>query len=105
MSGLAATFTHITVTGDHFFEFDHVYCRFNNSIRVGTFVSSTEVTCTSPAYGVGVATVQISNNMIDWSQELITYTYTTGAEGFYVLDNVYVICHSVCMCVVGSTTV
>ena len=73
-----------------YFKFDTV---FDGIVRVGQIVNTSVVLCTSPPLVSGsTAYISISNNLQDYSTELVLFEYVNQTDGTYVEASVEVVC-------------
>jgi hypothetical protein len=73
--GVSIGGTLVTVTGAGFVATPLLRCQFDADIVVGTFETSTTVTCFSPPHSVAFVAVNVSNNNQDYSTEYVPYQY------------------------------
>eukprot|EP01104_Vermistella_antarctica_P021228 TRINITY_DN944_c0_g1_i1.p1 TRINITY_DN944_c0_g1~~TRINITY_DN944_c0_g1_i1.p1 ORF type:complete len:806 (+),score=134.52 TRINITY_DN944_c0_g1_i1:321-2738(+) len=76
--------TSVVVTGDGFFESRFLYCRFGNlNPTLASYVSSTTVTCSSPATQYSSETsvaVEVSEDGNQWSRNQVQFEYKPSSK-------------------------
>eukprot|EP00163_Fabomonas_tropica_P031361 TRINITY_DN742_c0_g3_i1.p1 TRINITY_DN742_c0_g3~~TRINITY_DN742_c0_g3_i1.p1 ORF type:complete len:4764 (-),score=556.75 TRINITY_DN742_c0_g3_i1:3699-16238(-) len=75
--GTKAGGTSVTILGTKFTQSNDLVCKFGASAVTfaGTFVSTTAVTCLTPARAVGVVPVQVSMNLVDFGTDFANYEF------------------------------
>mgnify|MGYP001011186577 CR=1 FL=1 len=65
----------ITVTGGEFVSSPHLRCKFDEVVVNATYLSSTTLSCISPAVTPKLTVVEVSNNDQDYTVDSVPYTY------------------------------
>lgn len=68
--------TMVNVTGINFNVESGGACRFGSLVTDATMVSSTLVSCSSPAQSPGGVTLQVSGNGFEWTKQAVSFTYS-----------------------------
>ena len=61
--------------GNNFVNSSTLRCRFAQQISVAPFLSDTRVACVAPAHAFGNISVEVSNNLLDFSWQYLQFTY------------------------------
>ena len=65
--------TNISVYGRNFVNSDSLACKFGNIIAKANFVNETCIICFSPSLAEGIWIVEVSNNLADFSNNLVDF--------------------------------
>jgi hypothetical protein len=68
--------TMVNVTGINFNVGSGGACRFGSLVTDATMVSSTLVSCSSPAQSPGGVTLQVSGNGFEWTKQAVSFAYS-----------------------------
>lgn len=59
------------MSGSNFVSSSDLMCRFDSTLAPATYVNASNILCTTPARGEGMAVVEASNNMVDFTSNQV----------------------------------
>ena len=71
------TSTSVTVGGTNFINSANLRCRFGASVVAAAFVTVTQVTCSSPVQAAGTYSLEVTNNLVDYTSNNVQFLYVT----------------------------